>query len=98
MQFNRCIPAALLMSQVLVISFPVKAGAQEIQADLHQDVTYCAKQIDYTPVQLLQLNHLKQQHNLSPETRFQDYLKILTPRQQQQLAQCTKVQMKQHHS
>lgn len=95
MKFTRCIPAALLMSQVLTFSFPVEASAQEIPAQLQQDMSYCAKQIDYTPVQLLQLQHLKQQHNLSSEARFQDYLKILTPRQQQELAQCTKAQMKQ---
>lgn len=69
-------------------------GAQALKQDVHQAVSDCAKQFDYTPVQLLQLQHLKQQTNLSQQARFQDYLKILTPAQQQQLAQCTKADVK----
>lgn len=87
------LPLILLLSKILVITLALKANAQEPAPTLHHDLTYCAKQIDYTPVQMLQLNHLKQQQ-LSQQTRFQNYLEILTPAQQQELAQCTKAQVK----
>jgi DNA-binding MltR family transcriptional regulator len=96
---KRRLPLILLLSKVLIVTLVLKANAQEpnphLQQELHQDLTYCAKQFNYTPVQMLQLKHLKQQQNLSQQARFQNYLKILTPAQQQELAQCTKTQMKQ---
>ncbi|MBV9390082.1 MAG: hypothetical protein JOZ78_26965 [Chroococcidiopsidaceae cyanobacterium CP_BM_ER_R8_30] len=96
--FKRRLPLILLLSKVLIVSLAVAAHAQpahaqEMKQDLHQGVSDCAKQLHYIPVQLLQLNHLKQEKNLSQEARFQSYLKILTPAQQQQLAQCTKAEV-----
>jgi hypothetical protein len=88
------LPLILLLSKILVITLALKANAQEPTSNLHQDLAYCAHQLDYTPVQMLQLQHLKQQQNLSQQNRFQDYLNILTARQQQELAQCTKAQIK----
>ena len=93
------LPLTLILSKVLIVSLAVAAhaqaaSAQELKQDLHHDLSYCAKQLNYTPVQLLQLNHLKQEEDPSQQARFQDYLKILTPTQQQQLAQCTKAEMK----
>jgi hypothetical protein len=93
------IPILLLLGKVLIVSVTIAVHAQAANANepaqvLHQELTYCAKQLDYTPVQLLQLKQLKQQQNLSQEARFQSYLKILTPAQQQELAQCAKTQTK----
>jgi hypothetical protein len=93
------LPLMLLLSKVLIVSLVFAAHAQAAHAQaptqVQQQLTDCAKQLNYTPVQKLQLMHLKQQQNLSQQTRFQNYLKILTPAQQQQLAQCTKVQVRQ---
>lgn len=95
---KRRLPLILLLSKILIITLAFKASAQEpnpnLHQELHQNLTYCTKQFNYTPVQMLQLKHLKQQQNLSQQARFQDYLSILTPAQQQELAQCTKTQVK----
>lgn len=96
--FKPRLPLILLLSKVLIVSLAVAAHAQpahaqELKQNFHQAVGDCTKQFHYTPVQLLQLNHLKQEKNLSQEARFQSYLKILTPAQQQQLAQCTKAEV-----
>ncbi len=100
MQAFKRLPLALLLGKVLIVGAVLvaqaqSASAQDLKQDLHHDLSYCAKQFDYTPVQLLQLEHLKQQHNLSQEAHLQSYLKILTPAQQQELAHCTKAQIKQ---
>jgi Spy/CpxP family protein refolding chaperone len=96
--FKHRLPLILLLGKVLIVTLAVAAHAQpahaqELKQDFHQGVSICAKQFYYTPVQLLQLNHLKQEKNLSQEARFQSYLKILTPAQQQQLGQCIKTEV-----
>lgn len=93
--FKHRLPLILLLSKILVITLTLKASAQEPTLNLHQDLKDCAQQLNYTPVQMLQLKHLKQQQNLSQQTRFQNYLGILTPEQQQALAQCTKAEARQ---